>query len=274
MALASYAIPFGLRQVKLVPLNDAGVEVTANAVTLPASRTFTFTEQEDFETLEGDDTTVASHGAGPKVAWELEGGGISLDVWKTLGGGTVATSGSTPNAIKTFTKLKTDSRPYFNVYGRAISDNGGDFEAIVYRCKADGDLEGSMENGSFLLTSASGTGFGNDTDGKLYVFRHKETAAPLANPSAKTNWTVAFTGSPTGGTFKLYLNGYQTAALAYNITAANLAAALNALAAQTGLNGITATGTGPIAVTLPSAGYLWGDDGISLTPNTAAMTVS
>ena len=60
MPVASSAIPFGLRQVKLVPLNDAGAEVTASAVFLPASRTFSFSEAEDFETLEGDDRTVAS----------------------------------------------------------------------------------------------------------------------------------------------------------------------------------------------------------------------
>lgn len=179
MALAASAIPFGLRQVKLVPLDAAGAEVTANAVFLPASRTFTFSETEDYETLEGDDVTVASHGAGPTVGWELEGGGISLAAWKVLAGGATVTSGSTPAAVNTFTKLNTDSRPYFNVYGRAISDNGGDFHAIVYRCKADGDLEAGMENGSFLLTSASGTGFGDVTTAKLYEFKHNETAVPL-----------------------------------------------------------------------------------------------
>lgn len=179
MALAGYAIPFGLRQVKLVPLDAAGVEVKASAVFLPASRTFSFSDTEDFETLEGDDRTVASHGAGPTVSWDLEGGGISLEAWKIMGGGTVASTGTAPSAVKTFTKLTTDSRPYFNVYGRAISDNGGDFEAVVYRCKADGDLEGSLENGSFLLTAASGTGFGNETDAKLYEFKHREVAVPL-----------------------------------------------------------------------------------------------
>lgn len=179
MALADYAIPFGLRQVKLVPLDASGAEVPAESVFLPASRTFSFSETEDFETLEGDDRTVASHGAGPTVEWELEGGGISLKAWKVLAGGSTTTSGSTPAAVNTYTKLNTEARPYFNVYGRAISDNGGDFEAKVFRCKADSSIEGSMENGSFQLTSASGKGYGNESDGKLYTFTHRETAVPL-----------------------------------------------------------------------------------------------
>lgn len=179
MALAEYAIPFGLRQVKLVPLDNAGDEVDAEAVFLPASRTFSFAEAEDFETLEGDDRTIASHGAGPTVDWELEGGGISLAAWKVLSGGAVVSSGVSPAAIKTYTKLTSDARPYFNVYGRAISDNGGDFETQVKRCKADSSLEGNLENGSFLLTSASGKGYGDESTGELYKFIHRETAVPL-----------------------------------------------------------------------------------------------
>ena len=179
MALGAYALPFGLRQVKLVPLKDDGTEDTTKAQFLPASRTFTFAEAEDFETLQGDDRTVASHGSGPTATWDLEGGGISLDVWKILSGGTIVESGVTPNTIRTFTKKTSDSRPYFNVYGRAISDNGGDFHMVVFRCKADGDLEAEMANGSFQLTTASGTGFGNLTDEKLYDFIHNETATPL-----------------------------------------------------------------------------------------------
>lgn len=179
MALAGYALPFGLRQVKLTPIADDGELLTAQAVFLPASRTFSFSETEDFEELQGDDRTVASHGAGPVVEWELEGGGISLAVWKILAGGTVTSSGVSPNAVKSLSKKDTDSRPYFQVEGRAVSDNGGDFHAIVFKCKADGDLEASLENGSFLLTSASGKGYGDDTTGELYKFTHNETAVPL-----------------------------------------------------------------------------------------------
>src|SRR5690606_24425871 len=110
MALAGYALPFGLRQVKIVPLDAAGEEVTADAVFLPASRTFSFGETEEFEELQGDDRTIASHGSGPTVDWELEGGGISLDVWKALAGGTIASSGTTPAEVRTLTKKTSDSR--------------------------------------------------------------------------------------------------------------------------------------------------------------------
>lgn len=178
MAVSEVALPFGLRQVKLVPLDSKGDEITAETVALPASRTFSFSEAEDYETLDGDDRRWASHGAGPIVEWELEGGGINLNTWAVLSGGTVTEAAGK----KSFTKLVTDQRPYFNVYGRAISDSGGDFHMVVYRCKADGGLEASMENGSFLLTSASGTGVGQDkpVDAKLYDFVQNELESPFS----------------------------------------------------------------------------------------------
>jgi hypothetical protein len=179
MALASYALPFGLRQVKLTPIKDDGTLDTTKAVLLPASRTFTFKETESFEELVGDDQTKASHGAGPVVEWDLEGGGISLAVWQILAGGAVTDSGVSPAGVKTYSKLATDSRPYFQVEGRAISDSGGDFHALVYRCKADGDLESELNNGSFLLTKASGKGYGQVSDAKLYNFVHNETPVAL-----------------------------------------------------------------------------------------------
>ncbi len=181
MALAAYALPFGLRDVQLVPYNsDTTTENAAGKKDLPAARTFSFTESEEFAQLEGDDAVIAAHGAGPTVDWELESGGISIDVWKILAGGTDATTGITPAIKRTYTKLTTDARPYFKVEGQAISDSGGDLHGIVYRCKADGDLEAEFANGEFTLTAASGKGFGQITSGfKLYEWVHNETAIAI-----------------------------------------------------------------------------------------------
>lgn len=183
MALAAYALPFGLRQVKAVPVDTTtGAETAANAVFLPASRTLSFKETEDFEELDGDDKKIAAHGKGAVGEWDLEGGGISLEFWKLLAGGTITQSGTTPAIKKTYSKKTSDARPYFNIYGRSVGDNGGDFNMVLYRCKADGDLEAELANGSFTLTAASGKAYGNLSDDKLYDFVHNETAVPLVIP--------------------------------------------------------------------------------------------
>lgn len=63
-------------------------------------------------------------------------------------------------------------------------------------------------------------------------------------------WTLTISGSPTGGTYALTVNGAATAPIAYNANAAAVAAALNALSGVTGLGTITATGS-PIEITFP-----------------------
>jgi hypothetical protein len=175
-------LPFGLRDVKLFAVTGAGVR-TGLAIDLPVARTFSFKETVSSETLAGDDVTVASHDYDPIIEWELEAGGISLEAYAAIAGGTVTATGTTPAQVKKYSKLKTQTRPYFEVEGQAISDSGGDMHTVVYRCKADGDIEGSFENGSFYLTKAAGKGFGNLDTNQLYDFLQNESETDIDDGS-------------------------------------------------------------------------------------------
>lgn len=182
MALPAYAQPYGLRDVKLTPLGADG-STPGTAVDLPASQTFKFSESEDFEDLRGDDKLIAQHGSGPVINWELESGGISLEAYAVMAGGTVTTSGTTPNIKKTYKKSALQQRPYFKAEGQAISDNGGDLHGIVYKCKATDDLEGEMADASFWVSSAGGIGLASTESGHtddLYDFVHNETAVAIS----------------------------------------------------------------------------------------------
>lgn len=152
-------IPFGLRDVKITPYTDLTATVlAASSIDFPVARTLSFAEEEAFEELRGDDRLAASHGSGPQVAWELEGGGVSYEVVRAMYGGSIIESGVTPNQIKTLRKLVTDQRPYFRAEGQAISDNGGDMHTVIYRAKASDNLSGEFGDGQFFLTGASGVG--------------------------------------------------------------------------------------------------------------------
>lgn len=184
------AIPFGLRDVK-VGLLDATTQLPTVLVDLPNSQTFNFTDEEDFEVLRGDDRDVARRGKGATVAWELESGGISLEAYAIMNGGTITLSGVAPNTKKSYRKKGTDQRPDFWVEGQSMSESGGDFHCVLPRVKADESLEGSMEDGTFWVTSASGHGMTSlapETDTKhyelLYEFVHNEQATPIAVPVA------------------------------------------------------------------------------------------
>jgi hypothetical protein len=145
----------------------------------------TFEEAEDFEELRGDDKVVATRGKGASVNWSLEAGGISLEAYQTLNGGTVTETGVTPAAIKTYTKKANDAKPEFKAEGQAISESGGDFHVVLYRCKCSDKLSGSMADGTFWLTAAGGTALPSRLVGSidaLYDFVQNETATPIGAP--------------------------------------------------------------------------------------------
>lgn len=182
MALTTVPTPYGLRDVRLTPYTDAGATTLGTPVDLPNSRTLSFTETEDFESLRGDDKDVTTRGKGATVEWELEGGGISFEAVAVMYGNTIATTGTTPNQIKTMTKLVTTARPWFKIEGQSISDSGGDFHCIIWKCRATGELSGEQGDGQFLLTGAKGVGLPATISGStdvLYQFVHNETAVAI-----------------------------------------------------------------------------------------------
>ncbi len=200
------SLPYGLRDVKLTPYTDAlGTVLGSVSYDLPNSQTFSFSDAEEFQELRGDDKLVTTHGQGAQVEWSLEAGGVSLAIWKILTGGTLTETGLTPNRQIRLRKKSTDSRPYFRVEGQAISDSGGDMHAVVYRCRANSNIEGSFQDGSFFITSASGTGLPllDDANDLLYDFIQNESKTaisltPTPNPvPSPQNLTPGVVGSTT-----------------------------------------------------------------------------
>jgi hypothetical protein len=175
-------IPYGLRDTKLTPFTNNTGTTLGTGVDYPNARTMSFSEAEDYEELRGDDKVVAIVGKGASVEWEMEHGGISIPTYKLMAGGTVATTGTTPAQVTTYTKKVTDARPYFKAEGQSISDLGGDFHVVLYRCKASESLEGELADGAFWLTAASGIAMPSLLTGKvdtLYEFMLNETVVPI-----------------------------------------------------------------------------------------------
>lgn len=74
-------------------------------------------------------------------------------------------------------------------------------------------------------------------------------------------WSLTITGSPTGGNYKLAVDGTESGNIAHNADAAAVATALNAIA---GVTGTTVTGTSPKTITFTSRR--------ELTANSAGLT--
>lgn len=243
MALTTTPLPYGLRDVKVFALTG---EVAGDGIDLPNSRTFSFSEAEEFEELRGDDAVVAVRGKGAQVNWELESGGVPLEALKVINGGTITETGVAPNQKKRYRKRTTDARPYFKVEGQAISDSGGDFHVILYRCRSTGEVSGEMSDGAFWLTGASGAAIGRESDALLYDFIQNESATDIdVTPAVNEVQTVALTGAPTGGVFTLSFESEETVDIAFNAAPAVVEQALEE---------VETIGAGNVSVTGPAGG--------------------
>jgi hypothetical protein len=200
-----------MRDLKMTPYADAaGSELSSEVIDLPNMQTFSFSEEEEFQELRGDDRVVAIRGSGATVNWELEAGGYKMRVWEVMTGGTVTQSGIAPNRSWRLDKRSSDSRGYFKMEGQIISDSGGDFHAIVYRCRCNESIEGEFSDGEFFITNASGQGLPllDDVNDLLYTLVVNETATPIPNtvtalPTLQAPPTALAVGTETATTVPL-----------------------------------------------------------------------
>ena len=183
MPLTTVPLPYGLREVKVTGYTTAAATTLNPAsVKFPNARVFSFSEAEEFEELRGDDKVVTTRGRGPSLEFGLEGGGYSFEAMQLMAGGTITETGTTPNMKKVWKKKTSDARPFFKAEGQSISDSGGDFHGEVFKCRITGNIEGTMEDGTFWLSGLEGTGLPSTVTGSiddLYAFTQNETAAAI-----------------------------------------------------------------------------------------------
>jgi hypothetical protein len=154
MSLTVTPLPYGLRDVKVATLDATGTKGTL--VDLPNSQTLEFEETTSSQELRGDDTVVAKRTSVDGANWTLESGGINFEACVVMFGGTITSSGTTPAQKKVWGRLAADTYPDFFAEGQAMSESGGDFHDVLYRCKAE-KMSGSHSDGDFWVTHAEGS---------------------------------------------------------------------------------------------------------------------
>lgn len=197
MTTPEHILPYGMRDIKITPYTT-GETLDTDTYDLPAARTLSYTDSEDFTDLRGDDTVITRRGSGPNVAWTMESGGLRFAVVAAMFGHTLTETGTTPAAVKTLRRTTADVRPFFQAEGQAMSDTGGDVHAILYKCRATEQLEFSMTDGEFYLYNPGGTAFGLVAQrtgppiipaGTIYDHIFNETTTAIA--AATTGGTVS-----------------------------------------------------------------------------------
>jgi hypothetical protein len=246
------ALPYGVRDVKLTQYADAvGTTLSETAVDLPYTQHLNFTETEEFVDLRGDDKTVTTRGKGSTVKWDIESGGISTDCWAIFTGGSLIATGLTPNRIIEIQKKSTQSRPFFRIDGKIISDSGGDVLVRIYRCRANGDITANFADGAFTTSQIAGVGLPmlDDANDLIYsIFRRETTAAISLTPDP----------NPLGWPSNLTASNIATTSLTLNWTAVVGADHYAVEKAVSPFSTWTSAGTNPATNTLAVTGLTTG----------------
>jgi hypothetical protein len=163
--------PFGLRDIQIALYTAPG---TALDVPVAGSLSFTDTPGATAE-LRGDDQLADIHIMQGKPVVELEAGGIALDVWAWLAGGTY----STGSGYYRLVVQGDDTRPYL-VLGAQVYDNAGlkDIHLYLPKCRCTGGPKGQFKDGAFFLTGATIEGVDDGVNG-MYQVRQNDTATPV-----------------------------------------------------------------------------------------------
>ena len=197
------ALPYGARDIKITEYLDAqGMVLGDTSVDLPFIQRLSFVEAEEFQDLRGDDKLITTRGRGSQVNWDLESGGLSTPAWAIFTGGEVIESGLSPNRRVELRKKATQSRPFFRIDARILSDSGGDIKVRIYRARCTSDIQTDFQDGEFATTQVSGVGLPllDDANDLIYsIFRDETptslTLTPDPNPvPAPLNLTVGALG--------------------------------------------------------------------------------
>jgi hypothetical protein len=179
MALSVTRLPYGLRDLKVATLDAAGVK--GSLVDLPNAQTLEFNEETASQVLRGDDAVAAQRVTIDSVSWTMESGGISFEAYTVMAGGTVSSTGTTPNVKKSWVRLGTDAYPDFFLEGQAMSESAGDHHLVFYRAKAT-KISGTHQDQEFWISHAEGNAIPTLTVadvGKVWAMVANETAAVI-----------------------------------------------------------------------------------------------
>lgn len=216
-------LPFGLRDLQIFALSGLNNETYGVGVDMPNNQKLTFSEAEQFVEMRGDDALQAVHGKGPQVDWDLTAGGISLDAYKIMAGGTIVETGvwanGTGTGVRVYHKTGITQRPYFRVEGQAYSDSGGDFHCLIYRAKVNQNLTGTFDENAFWLTGAKGIGLPRISDSALYDFIQNEQATDIGTGVPTVTAVSPTGGAAAGGTACTLTGSNFTGATAVNFGA-------------------------------------------------------
>jgi len=183
MTLTKEAGLLGLDDVKIFEVTaDTSQTLTyGSAVDVPGMQNIELSPSYIQKPLMQDEEIDGYYSKLKSISWSFANAKVSLDALNILEGGSITSSGTTPNQKHTFTLTDTSEPKYFKLEGKInySSDAIGDFHLVLYKCKAlSVQVEYKAQN--YAVISASGIAIPTVNNSKIRDYVVNETAAPIS----------------------------------------------------------------------------------------------
>ena len=178
--MATYAsLPYGMTDLYVEKLDASDTPIAASGVRLLNGQTVEFTPNEDQTDEEGYGSVVGTVYSALSADVSLQSAGVDLDAQAAVTGGTVASSGSTPNVVQTLdVGVEGQARPYVKITGRALGNNGGSMTISLNKVRFS-IPGGGLDHKAFVPSTQEGRAIvpsAGPNAGKLVTRKHYETA--------------------------------------------------------------------------------------------------
>lgn len=180
MAVLQYSeFPFGLRNAGLYALTTEPATYAAKT-DVARIQNIELAEEADSVDLSAQDVVMATHQFADRLTGNFQQGGMNIDTLVVLTGGTVATTGVTPNRVTTFSRKGTDAKKYHKLIGQSYADDAGDIHMIAYKGKMSSGPTYAQNQGEFMAVSGDMLYvFNGETPSKLYDIVAHETITAI-----------------------------------------------------------------------------------------------
>lgn len=174
--MAYAEIARGFNDLKVAPVTGVDDDV-GTAVDYPGARTLDFGVESDSDELEGDDTIIAIARGTKSGSGSIELGRNNPEALAVMSGGTVVTSGTTPNEVKTLEESAENDTVFFQIIGRARgADTAGSiYEPTIWKAMLTSGLNESLTQNGWN-TPTGDFSFVANADGKFLTRKWYETA--------------------------------------------------------------------------------------------------
>jgi hypothetical protein len=183
MTLSKQTILLGVDDAKIFELTaDTSSALTyGSAIDVPGIQKIDLTPKFTERGLKGDEKILDYYVHLDLIAWEIHSAKISLDVLAILEGGTITSSGTTPNQSNTYTVKDSSTPKYFKIEAKANYTAGevGDFHMRLFKCKATSvDIDYTTQD--YAIVTARGIALPTVNNGNIKEYVINETATAIS----------------------------------------------------------------------------------------------